>query len=44
MKYNFVALLKKTPTQVLPCEICHIFKNTYLEEHARMTVSNCTAP
>ena len=26
-------LLKKTPTQVISCEYCEIFKNTYFEEH-----------
>ena len=26
-------LLKKTPTQVLSCEICKLFKNNYFEEH-----------
>ena len=26
-------LLKETPTQVLCCEYCEIFKNTYFEEH-----------
>ena len=25
--------LKKTPTQVLSCETCQIFKNDYFEEH-----------
>ena len=29
---------KETPTQVF-CEICEIFKNTYCEEHLRMTAS-----
>ena len=26
-------LLRKTPTQMLSCEICEIFKNNYFEEH-----------
>ena len=30
-----VTLLKKTPTQVLSCEIFEIFKNTYFQEHLR---------
>ena len=28
---------KATPTQVLSCEICEFFKNTYFEEHLRTT-------
>ena len=32
-------LLKKTPTQVLSCKICEIFKNTYSGEHLRTTAS-----
>ena len=28
------------PTQVFPCEICEIFKNTYLEEHLRASASD----
>ena len=31
--------LKETPTQVLSCEICEIFKNTYLEEPLQTTAS-----
>ena len=31
---------KETPTQVLPCEYCKIFKNTYFEKHLRMPASN----
>ena len=31
--------LRKTPTQVLSCKICEIFKNTYFEEHLRTTAS-----
>ena len=34
--YNFI---KKTPTQVLSCEICQIFRNTYFEEHLGTTAS-----
>ena len=30
---------KETPTQVFSCETCEIFKNTYSEEHLRMTAS-----
>ena len=30
---------KETLTQVFSCEICEIFKNTYLEEYLRTTVS-----
>ena len=28
---------KETPTQVFSCEICDIFKSTYLEEHLQTT-------
>ena len=34
-----VFLKKKTPTQVLSCEICEIFKNTFFEEHLQTTAS-----
>ena len=30
---------KETPTQVLSCKICEIFKNTCFEEHLRTTAS-----
>ena len=30
---------KKTPTEVLYCEIYEIFKNTYFKEHLRTTAS-----
>ena len=30
---------KQTLTQVLSCEICEVFKNTYFEEHLRTTAS-----
>ena len=30
--------LKKTPTQMVSCEYCKIFKNTYFEEHLRTAV------
>ena len=30
---------KETRTQVFSCEICEIFKNTYLEEHIRTAAS-----
>ena len=33
---NFV---KETPTQMLSCEICEIFKNSYFEEHLWTTAS-----
>ena len=32
--WNFI---KETPAQVFCCEIREIFKNTYFEEHLRMT-------
>ena len=28
-----------TPTQVLSCEVCETFKNTYFEEHLQTTAS-----
>ena len=31
--------LKKTPTQILSCEICKLFKNNYFEEHVWMSDS-----
>ena len=34
--WNFI---KKTPTQILSCEICEIFKNTYFKEHLRKNAS-----
>ena len=44
--FNKVAGLKacnfiknRLPTQVFSCQICQIFKNTYLEEHLRTTAS-----
>ena len=33
------SFIKKTSTQVLSCEICEIFKNTYFEEHLQMAAS-----
>ena len=30
---------KEIPTQVLSCEYCEIFKNTYFEEHLRTAAS-----
>ena len=33
---NFI---KETPTQVVFCEYCEIFKNTYFEEHLQMAAS-----
>ena len=32
-------LFKKYATQVFSCEICGIFKNTYFDEHIRVTAS-----
>ena len=34
--WNFI---KKTPTQILSCEICEIFENTYFKEHLRKNAS-----
>ena len=33
----FSFFYKQTPTKVLSCEICWIFKNTYFEEHLQAT-------
>ena len=30
---------KQTPTQVLSCEYCETFKNTYFEEHLQTAAS-----
>ena len=30
---------KETPTQVLSCELCEIFKNSFFTEHLRVTAS-----
>ena len=30
-------LLKKTPTQVVSCKLCKLFKNNYFEEHLWMS-------
>ena len=30
---------KETPTQVLSCEVCKTFKNTYFEEYLQTTAS-----
>ena len=32
-------LLKKTPTQVVSCKVCKLFKNNYFEEHLWMSTS-----
>ena len=32
-------LLKETPTQVLFCEYCEVFKDTFFTEHLRETTS-----
>ena len=42
IKFEFwgpATLLKKTPTQVLSCEICKLFKNNYFEEHLMTSAS-----
>ena len=33
------SFIKKTPAQMLSCEICETFKNTYFEEHLWTTAS-----
>ena len=35
---------KNTPAQVLSCEFCKIFRNTYFEEHLQMPVSRACLP
>ena len=37
-------LLKNTPTQVLSCEFCELFKNTYFKEHLRTAGSKTLVP
>ena len=34
-----VILLKETPTQVFPCELCEIFKNTFFYRTLAVAVS-----
>ena len=34
---NFIK--KETPAQVISCEYCEVFKNTYFEEHLQTAVS-----
>ena len=31
--------LKETPTQLVFCEYCEIFKNTYFEDHLQIAAS-----
>ena len=35
--FSLQVLKKETLTQVLPCEACETFKNTYFEEHLQTT-------
>ena len=39
IKKSLTLYLKETPRQVFSCGIFDIFKNTYFEEHLRMTAS-----
>ena len=34
-RFNKVADLKETPTQLFFCKYCEIFRNNYFEEHLR---------
>ena len=36
---NLQVFLKQTPTQVLSCEVCETFRNTYFEENLQATAS-----
>ena len=37
--FSLQVFQKETPTQVLSCEVCETFKNTYFEKHLQTTVS-----
>ena len=37
--WGAATLLKKSPTQVLSCEICKLFKNNYFEDYLWMSAS-----
>ena len=37
--FSLQVFQKETPTQVLSCEVCETFKNTYFEEHLQTTAS-----
>ena len=37
--FRSATLLKETPTQMLSCEYCEIFKNNFFAEHLRETNS-----
>ena len=37
---NFLNFIKRTPTLVISCEVCKIFKNIYFEEHLSTTASS----
>ena len=37
--FSLQVFLKESPTQVLSCEVCETFKDTYFEEYLRKTAS-----
>ena len=37
--FNLHVFYKETPTQMLSCELCETFKNTYFEEYLQTTAS-----
>ena len=37
--FSLQVFKKEAPTQVLSCEVCETFKNTYFEEHLQATAS-----
>ena len=37
--FSLQVFWKETPTQVLSCEVCKMFKNNYFEKHLQMTAS-----
>ena len=37
--FSLQVFQKETPTQVLSCEVCETFKNTYFEEYLQTTAS-----
>ena len=37
--FSLQVFRKETPTQVLSCEVCKTFKNTYFEKYLQRTAS-----
>ena len=41
--WGSATLLKRDSTQLLSCEVCEIFKNTYFKEHLWTTAPTCSS-